>query len=99
MSDCPAYDDGKCTVKWKKGVGYFNPHSKLKTCFGGEQKLLAAYWAVYTAKDSKTTNICDAINHAVVFTPDLAALTDWLNMIIVKNWALSSVECKMHHNM
>ncbi len=43
MSDCPAHGDGKCTVKWKKGVGYSNPHSKLKTSFGGEQKLLAAY--------------------------------------------------------
>ncbi len=85
MSDCPAHDDAKCTVKWKKGDGYSNPHSKLKTCFGGEQKLLAAYWEVYTAKDSKTTNIRDAINHAAGFTPEEAALTDWLNMIIARS--------------
>ena len=61
--------------------------------------MLAAYRAAYSAKDSKTTNICDAISQAAGYTPKEAALTDWLNMIIVKNWALSSAECKVHRNM
>jgi hypothetical protein len=100
MSECPAHNDGKFTVKWKKGFGYSNPHSKLKTCFGGEEKLLAAYRSVYKAKDhSQMPNIHDAINQAAGFTAEETALTNWLNMIIVKNWALSSVECKMHRNM
>ena len=99
ISECPAHNDGKCILKWKKGCGYSNPYSKLRTCFGGEQNLLAAYWAAYSAKDSKTTSIRDAISQAAGFTPEEAALTDWLNMIIVKNWPISSVECKVHRNM
>jgi hypothetical protein len=88
------------TVKWKKGVGYSNPHSKLKTCFGGEKKFLAAYWAAYIAKDTETNTICAAIlTHAAGFTPKETALANKLNMSIVKNWALSSVECKMHHDI
>ena len=99
MSECPAHDDGKCMVKWKKGCGYSNPYSKLKTCFGGDKKMLAAYWAAYRAKESNTSTIRDAISRISGFTPKEAALNDWLNMITVKNWALSSVECKMHRSM
>ena len=43
MSDCPAHDDEKCMVKWKKGCGYSNPYSKLKTCFGCKNRMLDAY--------------------------------------------------------
>jgi hypothetical protein len=100
VSECPAHNDGKCLVKWKKGFGYSNPYSKLKTCFGGEERLLAAYRSVYNAKcHSQTPDIRDAIKQAAGFTAEEFALTDWLNMIIVKNWALCSVECKMHRNM
>jgi hypothetical protein len=64
---------------------------------------MAAYWAVCNLKannkDSDKNTIHAAILHAAGFTPEENALTDWLNMIIVKNWALSSVECKFHRNM
>ncbi len=50
-SDCPGHNDAKCMEKWKKDIRYFNPHSKLKTCFGGEDKLMAAYWAIYNTKN------------------------------------------------
>jgi hypothetical protein len=64
---------------------------------------MAAYWAVCNLKaknkDSDKNTIHAAILHATGFTPEENALTDWLNMIIVKNWALSSVECKFHRNM
>lgn len=79
-------------MKWKKGVGYSNLHSKLVTCFGGEEKFLAAYRLVRKAKcHGQAPNIRDAIRQAAGFTAEETALTDWLNMIIVKNWALSSV--------
>ncbi len=99
MSDCPAHNDGKCMVKWKKGCGYSNPYSKLKTCFGGDENILASYWAAYSTKKSNTTTIRDAISRVAGFTPEEAALNDWLNMIIIKNWALFSVECKVHRSM
>lgn len=102
-SYCPAHNDGKCILKWVQGTGYSNPFSKLKNCFGGEDKLMAAYWAVCNLKVNKKDNdkntIHAAILHSAGFTAEENALTDWLNMIIVKNWALSSVECKYHRNM
>jgi hypothetical protein len=83
-------------LNWKKGVGYSNPHFKLtKTCFGGKDKLIAAYWAAY-AKSTGTNNICVAIQQAAGFTPEETALNDLLTMIILKNWSLTSVECKLH---
>ncbi len=93
MPSCPAHNDSKCIVKWVQGTGYTNPYSKLKSCFGGEDKLMAASWASCNlkanSKDSDKNTIHAAILHAAGFTPEGNALTDSLNMIIVKNWALS----------
>jgi hypothetical protein len=91
-----AHNDGQCALNWKKGVGYSSPHSKLKTCCGGKDKLIAAYWAAYNAKSTGTNNIHAAIQQAADFTPEETALNDWLTMIILKNWSLTSVECKLH---
>ncbi len=70
---------------WKMGVGYSNPYSKLKTCFDGKDKLIAAYCAAYNAKSTGTNNIGVAIQQAAGFTPEETALNDWLTMIIIKN--------------
>jgi hypothetical protein len=97
---CPAHDDGKCELSWKKGSGYTNPHSKLKTCFGGEVKLMTAYWAAYNAKSTGKSDIRNAIQQeAAGYTPEENVLNDWLTMIIIKNWSLNPVECKLHRNM
>jgi hypothetical protein len=85
-------------LNWKKGVKNSSPHSKLKTCFDGKDKLIAAYWAAYNAKSTGENNFCVAIQQAAGLTPEETALNDWLTMIIVKNW-FSSVECKLHRYM
>ena len=62
--------------------------------------MLDAYWEACRAKESNTSTIRDAISRVAGFTPKEAALNDWLlDMITVKNWALSSVECKVHRSM
>ena len=104
-TECPKHGAG-CTLRWKKGTGWTNPFRKLVTCFGGvnnggKEALAAAYWVKYD-QDKRGENgqdIRDVISYAAGYTPEENAAMDWLVMVIMKNWPLTSVEDPDYRNI
>lgn len=78
--------------------GYSNPYSKLCTCFGGGRdgpvKVMTAYWNAYEAtrvrKNGKDIRAC--LNCAAGCLAKINALNDWITMIVVKNWPVTSIK-------
>lgn len=50
QAPCPREGHTNCVVRWRKGAGFSNAFSKLKTCFGCVEALHDAYWFAFDAK-------------------------------------------------
>lgn len=83
------------SAKWKVKSGYFNPNSKLCTCFGGNREgpvnVMAAYWNAYeaTTKGKNGKNIRACLNWAARCSAEENALKDWIRIVVVKNWPIT----------
>ena len=76
-----------------KGTGYSNVLRKMKTCFGSEAKVRAAYKEVLktTRAGASKEVVKRAMIDAVGYTPEENALYDWLVLIIENNLPLTAV--------
>eukprot|EP00985_Skeletonema_marinoi_P021117 scaffold12803_cov94-Skeletonema_marinoi.AAC.2 len=91
---CPKDGHVNCRVQWRKGAGFSNAYSKLRTCFGSEDALNDAYWFAYDSqvRGDSGEDIRHALNWVAGFTPEENAAFDYVKMIVKKNWPITCVE-------
>jgi len=103
-SACPKCPAG-CTIRLQKGKGWTNAHNRLITCFGGKnggkEALADAYWVKYDQEQrgEHGRDIREAIEFAAGYTAEEQAAMDWIKMITMSNWTLTSVENEDHRSI
>ena len=77
-------------IKWRKGSGFTNPYSKLKTIYGygSEEALHQAYWTAFETKKggNGAESILTALKKSVGYTEEVEAVHGWVEMSTDCNW-------------